>query len=83
MPQLDGTGPLGTGAIGRGRGPCSRAGRMDGRMGEARGRGHCARLTDVQVPERSQNMKEIEIKMLEERLKLLREQLEAAKKGVE
>lgn len=83
MPQLDGTGPWGTGAIGRGRGPHGGAGKMGARMGGARGRGQCARLVDVPDLERSQNMRGIEVKLLEERLKCLKEQLEASKKGVE
>jgi hypothetical protein len=56
---------------------------MGGKMGGARARGLCARFADVPGPERSQNVKEIEVKLLEERLKCLKEQLEASKKGVE
>ncbi|MCX6650874.1 MAG: DUF5320 domain-containing protein [Methanomassiliicoccales archaeon] len=79
MPYKDGTGPMGAGPIGRGMGPCYADGRTSG-MGFGIGRsrrggfgGRCYPAGTLKVDQRQ--TLEMEMEMLENRLKVLKDQL--------
>lgn len=79
MPGMDGTGPLGKGAFGRGLGPCGRGAAGWGQRGFGFGRGFG---TDrwfwpgVSAPEEEKNQLENEKKWLESQLEALKKRLQ-------
>jgi len=74
MPYLDGTGPYGSGPIGRGRGPCRAGGRMGGRgMGWGAGMPVAPTYAYVEpAPADVRRSMEMEAELLERRLKVLK-----------
>jgi len=74
MPYLDGTGPYGSGQMGRGRGPCRAGGRMGGR-GMGWGAGMPVAPTYAYVEPALADVRrsmEMEAELLERRLKVLK-----------
>ena len=84
MPGMDGTGPWGTGAIGRGRGSCGTARKIGTNGQRARGFGRCFRSIDrISDPKTEREVLERDIATLEDRLKVLKERLGRTGEGSE
>ncbi len=89
MPYYDGTGPMGTGPWGRGLGPCHAGGRMGGAGNRMfMGRGHrnmgfygrpkfnYDEVHEAPSTEEVRKNLELEVEMLENRLKALKAQMQ-------
>lgn len=78
MPRFDGTGPLGTGAIGWGLGPCG-AGKGYGRRSTGRGQGFGWRRFWGYYPAPTATSKKEETQILSEEAAALEDELKAIK----